>query len=138
MGRHAVNSNMLFIDDYARARRATSSARSAAGSTNLLDGLNPERILIAGETIGIGRQAVSARHAPMRRTASCSAARSGMNQSIQHPLAQSWMELEAAWYATLQGRLALYDAWKTLPAPKRTWRSTSARKPASRPASAPS
>ena len=33
----------------------------------------------------------------------------GQNQSIQHPLAQNWMELEAAWLMTMRAA-SLYDS----------------------------
>jgi acyl-CoA dehydrogenase len=76
----------------------------------LLDGLNPERILIAGENIGIGRQALT-RATTYANERVVFGRPIGANQSIQHPLAHSWMELEAAWYATLRAA-SLYDAGK--------------------------
>ncbi|MEK9769715.1 MAG: acyl-CoA dehydrogenase family protein, partial [Betaproteobacteria bacterium] len=68
----------------------------------LLDSLNPERILIASETIGVGKRAVdlAAKYASEREVFG---RKIGANQSIQHPLAESWMALEAAdlmvWHA---------------------------------------
>lgn len=109
MGRHAVNSNMLFIDDV-RVPARDVVGQVGRGFYQLLDGLNPERILIGGEVIGIGRQAVS-RATQYAKDRVVFGRPIGMNQSIQHPLAQSWMELEAAWYATLRAA-ALYDAGK--------------------------
>ena len=109
MGRHAVNSNMLFIDEV-RVPASDVVGEVGRGFYQLLDGLNPERILIGGETIGIGRQAL--KRATQYATDRVVFGRPiGQNQSIQHPLAQSWMELEAAWYATLRAA-ALYDAGK--------------------------
>lgn len=107
MGRHAVNSNMLFIDDV-RVPARDVVGEVGRGFYQLLDGLNPERILIGGETIGIGRQALK-RATQYANDRVVFGRPIGMNQSIQHPLAHSWMELEAAWYATLRAA-ALYDA----------------------------
>ncbi len=78
------------------------------GFYQLLDGLNPERILLAAETIGIGRQAIY-RASQYAKDRVVFGRPIGMNQSIQHPLAHSWMELEAAWFATLRAA-ALYDS----------------------------
>jgi acyl-CoA dehydrogenase len=109
MGRHAVNSNMLFIDEV-RVPASDVVGEVGRGFYQLLDGFNPERILLAGETIGIGRQAL-ARATNYAKERVVFGRPIGMNQSIQHPLAHSWMELEAAWYATLRAA-ALYDAGK--------------------------
>ncbi len=107
MGRHAVNSNMLFIDEV-RVPARDVVGEVGRGFYQLLDGLNPERILIAGEVVGIGRQALK-RAADYAKERVVFGRPIGMNQSIQHPLAHSWMELEAAWFATLRAA-ALYDA----------------------------
>jgi acyl-CoA dehydrogenase len=107
MGRHAVNSNMLFFDDY-RVPARDVVGQVGRGFYQLLDGLNPERILIASETVGIGRQAID-RAARYARERVVFGRPIGQNQSIQHPLAQSWMELEAAWLAVVRAG-ALYDA----------------------------
>ncbi|MEM6497511.1 MAG: acyl-CoA dehydrogenase family protein [Pseudomonadota bacterium] len=107
MGRHAVNSNMLFIDDL-RVPASDVVGEPGRGFYQLLDGLNPERILIAGEVVGIGRQAIS-RATQYANDRTVFGRPIGMNQSIQHPLAQSWMEVEAAWLSTVQAAM-LYDA----------------------------
>ena len=109
MGRHAVNSNMLFIDDY-RVPARDVVGEVGRGFYQLLDGLNPERILLGAETVGIGRQALK-RATQYAKDRVVFGRPIGMNQSIQHPLAQSWMELEAAWLTTLRAA-ALYDAGK--------------------------
>ena len=109
MGRHAVNSNMLFIDEV-RVPARDVVGEVGRGFYQLLDGLNPERILLGGETIGIGRQALK-RATQYANDRVVFGRPIGMNQSIQHPLAHSWMELEAAWYATLRAA-SLYDAGK--------------------------
>ena len=107
MGRHAVNSNMLFIDDL-RVPASDVVGEVGRGFYQLLDGLNPERILLGGETVGIGRQALM-RATQYAKDRVVFGRPIGQNQSIQHPLAHSWMELEAAWLATMQAA-ALYDA----------------------------
>ncbi|MGI9525007.1 MAG: acyl-CoA dehydrogenase family protein [Hyphomicrobiaceae bacterium] len=107
MGRHGVDSNMLFIDDL-RVAHTDVVGEVGRGFYHLLEGLNPERILIAGETVGIGRQAI-ARATQYANERVVFGRPIGQNQSIQHPLSQSWMELEAAWLATLRAA-ALYDA----------------------------
>lgn len=107
MGRHAVNSNMLFFDDY-RVPASDVVGEVGRGFYQLLDGLNPERILLAAETVGIGRQALQ-RATQYAKDRVVFGRPIGQNQSIQHPLAHSWMELEAAWFAA-QRAGALYDA----------------------------
>lgn len=109
MGRHAVDSNMLFIDGL-RIPVEDRIGEEGKGFSYLLHGLNPERILIASEAIGLGRAALEKatiyakeRHVFGRPI--------GQNQGIQHPLAQAWMQLEAANLVTLKAA-ALYDAGK--------------------------
>lgn len=94
MGRHGVDSNMLFIDEL-RIPETDLIGEEGKGFSYILHGLNPERILIAAEAIGLGRAALH------RATAYANervvfGRPIGQNQSIQHPLATSWMELEAA------------------------------------------
>jgi acyl-CoA dehydrogenase len=90
MGRKAIDSNALFIDDLIVPVTDRIGAEGD-GWKCLLHGLNPERILIAAEAVGLGQAA--AQYAKERvvfdRTI-------GKNQGIQHPLAENWMELEAA------------------------------------------
>ena len=65
------------------------------GFYNLLDGINPERIVIAGECVGIGRQALDkAVHYAREREVFDRPI--GMNQALAHPLAEAYSELEAA------------------------------------------
>ena len=76
----------------------------------ILHGLNPERILIAAEAVGIGRVA-------LRKAVAYAKERVvfgrpiGQNQGIQHPLAKSWCELEAANLMTFHAA-QLYDRGK--------------------------
>jgi acyl-CoA dehydrogenase len=94
MGRKAVDSNQVFIDGL-RIPVEDRIGEEGKGFSYILHGLNPERILIAAEAIGLGRAA-------LRRAAEYAKERIvfdrpiGQNQGIQHPLAKSWMELEAA------------------------------------------
>ncbi len=78
------------------------------GFRYLLDGLNPERILIAAEAVGIGRNAVD-RAARYARERVVFGRPIGQNQAIQHPLARSWAELEAGWLLAMKAAWA-YDA----------------------------
>ena len=94
MGRKAVDSNAVFIDGLPVPGEDL-IGEEGKGFRYLLDGLNPERILVAAEAVGIGRAA-------LRRAAKYASERVvfghpiGQNQGIQHPLAMSWCELEAA------------------------------------------
>ncbi len=94
MGRGSVDSNFVIIDDLVVSENDR-IGEEGAGFVMLLDTLNPERILIAAEAIGIGRRALdkAVDYANERVVFDRPI---GKNQSIQHPLAQSWMALEAA------------------------------------------
>ncbi|MFO0996684.1 MAG: acyl-CoA dehydrogenase family protein [Alphaproteobacteria bacterium] len=94
MGRHAIDSNVLFIDGLVVPERDRIGVEGK-GFQSILHGLNPERILLAAEAVGIGRAAVerAARYAKERVVFGRPI---GQNQSIAHPLAKSWAELEAA------------------------------------------
>lgn len=94
MGRHAVDSNMLFIQDLLIPEHDRIGAEGD-GFKLILHGLNPERILVAAEAIGIGRVALQ-RAAKYARERIVFNRPIGMNQGIQHPLAKCWAQLEAA------------------------------------------
>ena len=94
MGRHAVDSNMLFIQDL-WIPDEDRIGPEGEGFKLILHGLNPERVLIAAEAIGIGRAAI-ARAARYARERIVFNRPIGMNQGIQHPLAKCWAQLEAA------------------------------------------
>jgi acyl-CoA dehydrogenase len=104
MGRHAVDSNMVFFENM-RVPVADRIGEEGEGFRAILHGLNPERILIAAEAIGIGRVAL-ARAARYARERVVFGRPIGQNQSIQHPLAESWAELEAAHL------MMLHAAWR--------------------------
>jgi acyl-CoA dehydrogenase len=94
MGRKAVDSNLLFIEELPVPVQDR-IGEEGKGFDCILHGLNPERILIAAEAIGLGRAA-------LERAVAYAGERVvfdrpiGQNQAIQHPLARCWMELEAA------------------------------------------
>src|SRR5687767_5993464 len=94
MGRHAVDSNMLFIQNLFIPEQDRIGAEGE-GFKILLHGLNPERVLVAAEAVGIGRAAITraARYARERIVFNRPI---GQNQGIQHPLAKCWAQLEAA------------------------------------------
>ena len=94
MGRSAVDSNMLFIEELPVPVRDR-IGEDGKGFDCILHGLNPERILIAAEAIGLGRAAL-ARAVAYANERVVFDRPIGQNQAIQHPLARCWMELEAA------------------------------------------
>lgn len=106
-GRAAVDSNMVFIDDLF-VPDEDRVGEVGRGFHALLDGLNPERILIAMEAIGIGEDAL-ARAARYARERTVFGRPIGQNQAIQHPLAALWAELTAA-RLVAEHAAALYDA----------------------------
>jgi hypothetical protein len=63
--------------------------------------MNPERILIAAEAVGLGQRARWPRATQYAKERIVFNRPIGQNQAIQHPLAQNWMELEAAWLMTM-------------------------------------
>jgi len=107
MGRHAVDSNMLFIDDL-EIPVEDRIGEEGQGFRAILHGMNPERILIAAEAVGIGRVALS-RATQYARERVVFGRPIGQNQAIQHPLAVAWANLEAANLMTLKAA-TLYDA----------------------------
>ena len=109
LGRGCVDTNQLFIDGL-RIPVEDRVGEEGKGFSYILHGMNPERILIAAEAIGLGRAALA-------RAAGYAAEREvfgrpiGKNQGIQHPLAEAWMELEAA-HLMVHKAAWLYDQGK--------------------------
>jgi acyl-CoA dehydrogenase len=107
LGRHAVDSNMLFFDGMV-VPKENLIGKEGEGFRQILHGLNPERILIAAEAVGLG-------YAALRKATAYAKERVvfdrqiGQNQGIQHPLARCWMNLEAAYLMVLKAA-SLYDA----------------------------
>jgi acyl-CoA dehydrogenase len=106
MGRKAVDSNMLFIDTLPIAAEDR-IGEEGQGFQMLLHGLNPERILIAAEAVGLGFAALT-RAARYARERIVFGRPIGQNQAIQHPLAQNWIELRAA-ELLVREAASLYD-----------------------------
>jgi len=106
MGRKAVDSNLLFIDGL-KVPVTDRIGEEGRGFHYILHGMNPERILIAAEAVGLGRAALdrAARYAAERVVFGRPI---GQNQAIQHPLAERWIELEAAELMVLRAAAA-YD-----------------------------
>jgi acyl-CoA dehydrogenase len=107
MGRKAVDSNMIFFDDLFIPDEDL-IGEEGMGFRYILHAMNPERILVGAEGVGIGQDA-------LRRASKYALEREvfgrpiGMNQGIQHPLAENWMELEAAWLMCVKAA-ELFDA----------------------------
>ena len=107
LGRAAIDSNEVFINDLA-ARDEDIVGEEGQGFFHLLDGLNPERIVIAMESVGIGQAAL--------RLASDYARQRvvfdrpiGSFQAVAHPLADCWAHLQAAELLALKAA-GLYDS----------------------------
>ncbi|MDI1274730.1 MULTISPECIES: acyl-CoA dehydrogenase family protein [unclassified Polaromonas] len=94
MGRKCVDSNELFFEDF-EIPVEDRIGEEGRGFEYILHGMNPERVLIAAEAVGIGRLALS-RAVDYAKQRVVFNRPIGKNQAIQHPLAQNWMELEAA------------------------------------------
>ena len=106
MGRKAVDSNALFIDNLV-VSVADRIGEEGDGWKCLLHGLNPERILIAAESVGLGQVALE-RASNYARDRVVFDRSTGKNQAIQHPLAVNWMELQAAELMVFKAA-SLYD-----------------------------
>ncbi len=94
LGRNAVNSNEVFIHDLPVAAEDV-VGEVGRGFYQLLDGINPERIMLAAEAVGIGRRALELALAYAKQRVVFDRP-IGQNQAIAHPLADSHSELEAA------------------------------------------
>jgi acyl-CoA dehydrogenase len=99
MGRRCVDSNELFFEDF-EIPIEDRIGEEGRGFEYILHGMNPERILIAAEAIGLGKLAL-ARATAYAKSRIVFDRPIGQNQAIQHPLAKNWMELEAAWLMIL-------------------------------------
>src|ERR1700684_4149057 len=95
MGRKIVDSNELFFEDF-EIPMEDRIGEEGRGFEYILEGMNPERILIAAEAVGLGKVALS-RAAEYAKTRIVFNRPIGKNPAIQHPLAKNWTELEAAW-----------------------------------------
>ena len=106
LGRAAVDSNAIFIEDFFIAEQDR-IGEEGKGFGYLLEGLNAERVIVAAGAVGLAKDA-------LRRAANYAAERVvfgrpiGQNQSIQHPLAENWCAAEAAWLMTMKAA-SLFD-----------------------------
>jgi acyl-CoA dehydrogenase len=107
MGRKPVDSNELFFENF-EVPAEDRLGEEGRGFEYILHGMNPERILIAAEAVGIGRVAL-ARASQYAKDRVVFGRPIGQNQAIQHPLAMSWAELEAANLMAFRAA-ALYDS----------------------------
>ncbi|KAF2209831.1 hypothetical protein CERZMDRAFT_113592 [Cercospora zeae-maydis SCOH1-5] len=103
MGRSAVDSNLIFFEDW-KVPREDLIGKEGEGFKMIMAGLNAERVLVGAEALGVG-------YAALRRATRYAQERNvfgrpiGQNQGIQHPLVEAWMQIEAA-------RLVVYSAGK--------------------------
>ena len=106
MGRKAVDSNAIFIDGLFIPEEDR-IGEEGRGFGYILHSLNPERVLLGAEAIGIGQDALrrATKYAQERVVFDRAI---GMNQGIQHPLAEKWMYLESAWLMAMKAA-ELYD-----------------------------
>jgi acyl-CoA dehydrogenase len=103
LGRNAVDSNVLTMTGVEVADEDV-VGEVGRGFYHLLDGLNPERIVIAMESVGIGRAALRLASEYARERV-VFARPIGANQAVAHPLARTWADLAAV------ELLALKAAW---------------------------
>jgi len=106
MGRKSVDSNEVFFDGLP-VPLEDRIGEEGMGFRYILHSLNPERILIGMEAVGIGQNAL-ARAVKYAQEREVFDRPIGQNQSIQHPLAEDWMALEAAYLMGLKAGY-LYD-----------------------------
>lgn len=107
MGRNAVDSNATFIDDYF-VPEADRIGEEGKGFHYILHSLNPERVLVGIEAVGLGRGAL-ARAAQYAADRTVFGRPIGQNQGVQHPLAENWIYLESAYWMIMRAAF-LYDA----------------------------
>ena len=109
LGRHTVPSYDVGIDNL-WVPEENLIGTEGEGFYHLLNVLNPERISVAAEAVGLGQLALER---------ACNYARErvifdrpiGSNQAISFPLADAYARLEAAWLM-VQRAASLYDAGK--------------------------
>jgi len=107
MGRKAVDSNEVFIDGLP-VPAEDMIGEEGQGFRQILHGLNPERVLVAAECVGIARNAIK-RATEYAKERIVFGRPIGQNQGIQHPLAQAWAKVESANLMVMHAA-ALYDS----------------------------
>lgn len=106
MGRSAVDSNAIFIEDLF-IPEADRIGDEGKGFYYLLHSINPERCIVSAGALGIAQDALR-RATQYAREREVFGRPIGQNQSIQHPLAEKWCQINAAWLTTLEA-CSLYD-----------------------------
>lgn len=109
LGRNAIDTNELFIENLEIPDEDV-VGEVGRGFYYLLDGLNPERIVVAMEQVGLGRRALdmAVEYANTRVVFDRPI---GKNQAVAHPLADTWIRLHAAELVAMEAA-ALFDAQK--------------------------
>jgi acyl-CoA dehydrogenase len=106
MGRNAVASCDVVFDDLP-VPDSNVVGEVGRGFHAILDALNPERILVASEAVGLGRATLD-RATQYARDRVVFGRPIGQNQGIQHPLADAYMQLRGA-AAMVRLAARLYD-----------------------------
>jgi acyl-CoA dehydrogenase len=109
LGRAAVDSNELFFDNLFVADEDV-IGEVGKGFYYIIDGLNPERIIVAMEGAGLGRAALEIGTAYAKNRVVFDRP-IGQNQAVANPLADSWIRLEAAELAAMHAA-KLFDEGK--------------------------
>lgn len=106
LGRAPVDSNEVFIDGL-EVPEENVVGEVGKGFYYLLDGLNPERVVVGMEALGIGHAALNlaVKYANERVVFDRPI---GMNQAVANPLADCWMRLQGAERVALHAAM-LYD-----------------------------
>jgi len=110
MGGRAVDANEVFFDHY-EVPEDTLIGEEGQGFKIILHGMNAERCLLAGEALGLGYAALE-KASKYARDRVVFGRPIGKNQAIAHPLADAYMNLEAAKHTTYHA-CRLYDRSKT-------------------------
>ena len=106
LARNAVDTNELFITNL-EVPDDRVIGEVGKGMTYLFSGLNPERIVVAYEQLGLGKRALelATNYANERVVFDRPI---GKNQAVQHPLADSWIRMYAAQLVATEAA-RLYD-----------------------------
>ena len=107
LARNCIDSNELLIENL-EVPDEDIVGEVGKGFKYLLDGLNPERIAVAFAQIGTGRAALS-KAVQYAKDQIVFDRPIGQNQAIAHPLADSWIRLQAAEMVSMKAA-QLFDA----------------------------
>lgn len=100
MGRMAVDTNILSFENW-KVPVSDRIGNEGDGFKMIMHGMNAERILVAGEALGLGFAAL--RHASNYARERVVFGRPiGTNQGIAHPLAKAWCQLESSRLMVMQ------------------------------------